>query len=120
MEEKKLYQRILVIALGILLILCALSLFIMQDYLYPLSVFIGGMMAMVGFVWIVFSTQKVITSPKATALAMTSYLLRYLFYGGILLISILSGLNIVASLVGFLCINFAIKLNTYLQRKEDD
>ena len=120
MEERKLYERILRIAFGVLIVLCGLSLLIMQDWMYPLSVLIGGVMAIVGFLWIIYSTTKILTSPKATTLAMSNYLLRYLVYGGILLIGILSGLNILAMLIGFFCINFAIKINTYLERKEED
>ncbi len=120
MEERKLYERIVFIACAILAVMCGLSLLIKQDWTYPLSVFIGGLMAIVGFLWIIYSTGRILQSKKATTLAMTNYLIRYLVYGGILLVGILSGLNILAMLIGFLCINFAIKVNTYLERKEED
>lgn len=120
MEEKELYLRIIKIAMGLLLVLCGFAFLIMREWIYPVSVLAGGAMAIVGFIWIIVSTGKILTSSKATALAMVNYFIRYLLYGVILVLGILGGLNIVSMLIGFLCVNFAIKINTYLEGKEEN
>lgn len=120
MEEKELYKRILKIAVAIVFVLCGLAFLIMRDFCYPLSVFTGGMMSIAGFLWIIVSSQHILNSSKASALAMANYFVRYLIYGAILVIGILSGLDIISMVIGFLCINFAIKINTYLEGKEED
>lgn len=114
------YQKIMKLA-GMIMVLSAfIAYLIMHDITYPLGVLLGGILSIGGFYWIVVMTNKIVSSNKAQSLAVVHYLIRYLIYAVVLTIAILQGLNIISILIGFLCVSFAIRINTYLEGKEAD
>lgn len=119
-KENKLFQDIIKMAFAIMLVLCGLAFIIMQDITYPIGVLLGGCVSMISFLWIVAMTNKIIDSPKAQALAITHFMFRYLLYIIVFLIGYKCGLNILSMLIGSVCVNVSIKLNTYIQGKEED
>lgn len=114
------YHKVVKLACLILMI-CALAAFIiMRDITYPLGVLLGGILSIGSFYWIVAMTNQIVSTSKAKGLAVVHYLIRYLIYAVVLTIAILQGLNIISILIGFLCVSFAIRINTYLEGKEAD
>lgn len=119
-KENKLFQDIIKMAIAIMLVLCGLAFLIMQDIMYPIGVLVGGIVSILSFLWIVAMTNRIIESPKAQAMAMTHFIFRYLLYIVVFFIGYKCGLNILSMLIGSVCVNVSIKLNTYLKGKEED
>ena len=76
-----------------------------------LGLIIGAVARVTGFCTIVISSRKMIFTNYAYSTAFSQYLLRLVFYGIIISLSILKGINIVALIIGFTFLNLVILLN---------
>lgn len=120
MENKELYQRILKLAFVILMITCAITLFITKACVYVFSTLFGGILSMLGFISIIYFTHYASLEGNVKSRFTSAYIVRYLIYFVLMFIGAKVGLNIVSMLLGFLCINLAIKMDTLLRRKEEN
>lgn len=120
MNDKKLYLKIYRNALFILTICSAITYLVTRKWMYVVSTIFGGILAMIGFLAIILFTYHVSFDGNVRGKFTGAYLFRYLLYFICLFFAMKIGLNIVSMLIGFLCINLAIKFDTFFTRKEED
>ena len=117
--EDKLYQLIIRVAIGILLIMSAIALLITKNFLFVCSIWLGGILSIGGFLAILFSTAHIDPNGNVQRKMLNAYIFRYLIYFVCMFLGAKAGLNILLMLVGFLCISLSIKGITFWKRKED-
>lgn len=109
------------IVLASLLSLSGLLLFPDEGKAIAVGILIGALCGLIGFQMIIHSAnalQANDTDPKGKA--YRAYLLRYLMYAAIFILSIQQGANIIALLIGILAHKSCILIYTYRCGKEDD
>lgn len=120
MENKELYQRILKKAFAILCITSAITFFITKAWMYVFATLLGGILSVLGFVSIVYFTHHASLEGDVKTRFTSAYIFRYLIYFIVMFMGAKAGLNIVSMLLGFLCINLAIKMDTLFRGKEEN
>ena len=117
--EDKLYRLIIRVAVGILFVMSAIVFLLGKDILYICSIWLGGILSILGFVLILFSTDHIERYGNVKRKMLNAYIFRYLIYFVCMFLGAKAGLNILLMLLGFLCISLSIKGITLLNRKED-
>lgn len=120
MENKQLYFRIIRNAIVILGLCTFLTFLVMKEMLYVYSTLFGGMLSVLGFIAIVLTIRYTSMSGNVKGKFTGAYIFRYLIYFLAMFSAMKAGLNILSILIGFLCINLSIKMNTILTRKEEN
>ena len=120
MENKKLYLQIIRNAICILFVSSILTFLITKEWLDIVATLFGGCLSILGFLSIFLFTHHVDLDGKAAGRFVSAYIFRYLIYFVSMFLGAKAGLNILSMLIGFLCINLAIKLDTFLKRKEEN
>lgn len=120
MIDKKLYLTIYRNAVWILLACMILTYVCTQNFMYVVSTLFGGILSMLGFLTIILFTYSTSLEGNVRGKYTGAYIFRYLIYFIAMFLAMKAGLNIVSILIGFLCINLSIKLDTFLKRKEEN
>lgn len=115
--EKNMYQQIIKIASIFLIIACIITYMISFDVLMAISIVVGGITNILGFIYIIIMVNNLDFNKNVSAIVVGHYLIRYLIYIGIFSISYMIGLNILTMLIGFLCIHFGIIVYTKLDER---
>ena len=92
----------------------------MKEWMYVYSTLFGGMLSVLGFIAIIWMTQTTSMSGNVKGKFTSAYVFRYLIYFLAMFSAMKAGLNIISILIGFLCINLSIKMDTILTRKEEN
>ncbi len=119
-EDKKLYLSIVKKAFMILLLSMLIVMLLTQDIMYMLSVVIGGVLSLLGFVAVIYSVNTMSMSGNVKGKVVGAYLFRYVIYFLVMYAAAKTGFDILSMLVGFLCVNLGIKVNTLLERREEN
>ena len=120
LKDKKLYQNIYRNAWIILLCSCVLTYVFTKAWVYVISTLFGGILSMFGFTLIILFTHHVSLSGNVNGKFVGAYIFRYLIYFIAMFLAMKAGLNIISILIGFLCINLSIKIDTLIKRKEEN
>lgn len=120
MENKKLYIRILRNALVILGLCSLLTFIVTREMKYVYSTLFGGILSMLGFIAIAYMTHTMSLSGNVKGKFTSAYVFRYLIYFIAMFLAMKVGLNIISILIGYLCINLSIKIDTAFTRKEEN
>lgn len=85
-----------------------------------LGIFAGGLSGLVGLVLIIQFTGSLCQtqSTQVKGRAFASYLVRYLLYGAVMVLTMLAGGNLLGFLVGFVCSKLSLLFYSCLVRKE--
>jgi len=119
MKDDQMYKDIEKLALYIMLVIALISAIISMDIKNGLAVIYGGVLNIMGFRNIVYSSKNLMYSANASRNAMLLYMFRFIMYGVLIYFAMQVGLHIVFILLGFLSVNLAIKIHTLKTRKEE-
>lgn len=118
MMENKLYRRVFLYTLGIALGAAGVTLMLTQNHLMALGFVLGAIARLAGFQQIIRMGNRIEQSERPKATASSNYVVRYIFYGIVIWLSITRGVNVLTLLFGFLSMNVAIFLITYLESRK--
>ena len=107
-------------AICILFVSIMLTYLVTKQWLAVVATLFGGCLSIAGFLSIIYFTHHVSYDAKVSGRFVSAYIFRYLIYFVSMFLGAKKGLNIVSMLIGFLCINLAIKMDTFLKRKEEN
>lgn len=117
----KQFRQIEIIAIIIATITAVITFIVTRDWRDIASVYYGSLLAIVGFHSIVISSEKLMLSDKAKGTAIAQFAVRYVAYAVLLFLGArILGLHLVAILLGFISISFAVKVHTLMHNGEED
>lgn len=116
-NDKLRFVGMIKIALILMIIELIISFFISFSYSYWLGIIWGAILGILGFISIIRMVEKIEFNTKTRQKVMFNYVLRYLFYIIMLIIGYKLGLNMITMLLGFLCMNIAIKVYIALEER---
>lgn len=112
MENKlQMMKQVGLISIGITLVVMLISLFF-QDKSITVGIGLGCMIGLIGFNMILQWGYRV-QEKNSSRSAFFNYILRYLFYGCMFVLSYMMGANLLALLGGFVCHKVAIYIYSF-------
>lgn len=118
--DKKLYRSIIQKAILILFASMFIVWLVSKSLMYALSVLIGGVLSLLGFVFVMYSVYTMNLEGNVKGKVVGAYLFRYVMYFLVMFAAASIGFDILSMLIGFLCVNLGIKVNTLLERREEN
>lgn len=116
--DKGLHRKVLMMTMAIALSAAGITLLFTQNRDLALGFLLGAIARLAGFEQIVRMSNRIEQSGRPKAVASSNYVVRYIFYGIVIWLSITRGVNVLTLLFGFLSMNFAIFLITYLENRK--
>ncbi len=115
-DDRKFYERIFKMTLALALIVGVISFVVTKDLNIFYGFFFGCIARLAGFVTIISMGKKLFNSSNPGGIAMSHYMMRYVFYGIVFYICIDSGMNVVSLLLGFVSVNFVIYVSQAIKK----
>ncbi len=112
----KQYKKELLLAVCYIGVLSLASV-LFQDIMISLGILIGGCISILGFLYIVVMVERLDFQKRTVLKVVVHYFIRYFFYCVSIYFSYMMGVNILTIVIGFLCMNFGIIVNTKLEER---
>ncbi|MGM9974420.1 MAG: ATP synthase subunit I [Clostridiaceae bacterium] len=112
----KLFSKIIIMNNTLTLLGAGICYLLTKDISVVLGLLIGGVARTTGFIGTILTSKKLIYSRKPYIATMLSYLIRFAFYGVVIVFALKNKINIITLLIGFTLLNPVI----YFYRKEED
>lgn len=110
--ERKEYGIVIKIALVFMAIAIALTAIITRNMNDIAGIIVGGITGIGGFIWITIMVKQISLDENVKTIVFINYMFRFFVYAAIFVVAMQFGANIITMLIGFICMNLALKAYT--------
>ena len=115
-EDHKFYATIFKLTIFLALLVGVISFVITKDLNIFYGFFFGCIARLAGFVTIISMGKRLFNTSNPAGVAMSHYMMRYIFYGLVFYICIDNDVNVLALLLGFVSVNFVIYVSQAVKK----
>ena len=118
--ENKIYKLVIGCSLLLTGVATLIGYLVFKDISVVVGLLAGAFARLIGFIVIIAQSRRMITSASPALNAVSGYLVRFVFYGVVIYLSIKYNANVIALLVGFTLVNIAIYIMDIVGRKDGE